>query len=98
MSVTEQGFTVLEMLVCLCIIGSLTMLGLGRRSDLELDHLYYLNDYLLNQSEAISQRQTVAYEKGVSFNSMGHVDMARTIGFGSHSIVVYLGNGYATVR
>ena len=95
---TNRGFTLLEMLLVMCILISLSVISLSRNSDLELEHLYYLNDYLYEQSNAMTKRTNTAFSKGISFNSMGHVNRAMTIEFKRHSVVVHLGNGYATIR
>ena len=88
----------LEMLAVLFIIASFSLISLKKYYRLDLEAYYYLNDYLHEQAEAMLNRQSVVYEKGVSFNEMGHVNLGRTIPFGKHQVVVHLGNGYATIE
>lgn len=88
----------LEMLICMVIISTLMILAISNTNDLNLDHYYFLNEYLLSQSEAILKKTNVFIGKGVSFNNMGHVNQARTIDFKNHQIIVHLGNGYATTK
>lgn len=88
----------LEMLICIVIISTLMILAISNTNDLNLDHYYFLNEYLLSQSEAILKKTNVSIGKGVSFNNMGHVNQARTIDFKNHQIIVHLGNGYATTK
>ena len=98
MSAIRKGYTFLEVLLCLCIISTMLLVSLRMSGKLHLEHYYYLNDYVLKQSEAILNRETVSYEKGVRFNSMGHVNQGRTIDFHHHQVIVHLGNGYATLE
>lgn len=95
---TKKGFSLLEMLVCMVIISAFMLVSLRNTNRLNLDHYYFLNDYLYKQSEAMITRQGVSIGSGIYFNSMGHVNQARTIDFLNHSIVIHLGNGYATIK
>ena len=98
MSATDKGYSILEMLICLMIISSISLLALNYHKVLELDHFNFLNEYLIRQSEAISTKKPSIYEKGITFNEMGHVNQARTINFGKYDVIIHLGNGYATYR
>lgn len=93
---SKKGFSMPEMLVCMCIICALMLLSINSTNKLNLDNYYFLNDYLYNQSLAILNKEKIFLDHGVSFNEMGHVNQARTIKFENHSIIVHLGNGYAT--
>ena len=93
---SKKGFSMLEMLACLCLISALTLLSVINTSNLNLEHYSYLNNYELKQSEAILNNQEVSVGKGVYFNSMGHINQARTIEFKNHRVILHLGNGYAT--
>jgi len=92
----HKGYTLLELLIVLMIISSLSLLSISKYSDLNLDYLYFINDYLNNQANALCSNQTVSYKRGISFNSKGHVNMARTINFARHDVVIHLGSGYLT--
>ena len=87
-----------ELLLGILILGIMTLLTMGHRVHSDPEHIYFMNEYLLTQSEALTQRVSCFYEKGITFNSMGHVNMGMTLHFGNHEIIVHLGNGYATLR
>ncbi len=88
----------MEMLLSMLVICGMLLLNISRHSSLKLDHYYYASDYLLLQSEAMLERKQKYLDKGVRFNSMGHIDLARTIDFGQHQVIVHLGNGYVFVE
>ena len=88
----------IEILAGLCVISALALISAGNVSKTDLSHYGYLNEYVLKQSEAMLERKTVTFEKGVSFNSMGHVNQGRTIDFLRHQVIVHLGNGYASLE
>ena len=88
----------LEMLITVLIIASLVLVSVNRRKQPDLERYRFLNDYLLLQSQAIREKRAKAYENGIRFNSMGHIDMARTVSFSSGKITLNLGNGYALIR
>jgi len=96
-SVTK-GYTLLGMLVSLALLSLLTLFAIHDFGNLDLDHYYYMNDYLYRQSQALSEKKSVSYLKGVSFNSMGHVNIGRTVHFKKHDVIVHLGNGYVTLE
>ena len=95
---SKKGFSMLEMLACMCIISTLMILTISNTSNIDLDHYQFLNDYLYDQSLAIYNRQQVNVGSGIYFNSMGHVNQARTIDFKNHSVIIHLGSGYATIK
>lgn len=88
----------LEILAGLCVIAALALISFGSVSKTDLSYYSYLNEYVLKQSEAMRDRKSVNYEKGVSFNSMGHVNQGRTIDFLRHKVIVHLGNGYVSLE
>ncbi len=87
-----------EMLIGIVMIASLSIVCLGRYRQPQTDHYYFLNDYHLVQSEAMKQRKEMNAGQGVRFNSMGHIDLARTLRFGNKEITLNLGNGYALIK
>lgn len=87
-----------EILAGLCIITAMALISAGNVSKTDLSYYSYLNEYVQKQSEAMRDRKAVNYEKGVSFNSMGHVNQGRTIDFLRHQVIVHLGNGYASLE
>ena len=95
---SKKGFSLLEMLVCMVIISAFMLVSLQNTNRLNLDHYYFLNDYLYNQSKAMVERDEVSIGRGIYFNSMGHVNQARTIDFNNHQVIIHLGSGYATIK
>ena len=87
-----------EMLAVLFIIASFSLISLRKYSRLDLEAYYFLNDYLTVQADALLKRKPSGFEKGISFNEMGHVNMGRTVSFGRHDVIIHLGNGYATIE
>ena len=92
----SKGFTLLESLVSVLIITTLMVLSLRNYHGINLDHYLFMNNYVESKSIAIKNYERVDFESGISFNEMGHVNMARTIGLNNHSIIIHLGNGYMT--
>ena len=88
----------LQILAGLCVVTAMALISFSRISKTDLSYYDYLNEYVLKQSEAMRYRKPVVYEKGVSFNSMGHVNQGRTIDFLRHKVIIHLGNGYASLE
>ena len=97
-SSTEKGFTILELLVSMMIVCGVGLIALSFDPVLNLDHYYYMNEYLETLCNSLTQKQTNSYKGGIFFNSMGHVYQGKTIDFGRHQVIVHLGNGYATIK
>lgn len=93
---TNDGFTLLEMLICLFIISAISLLTITNFKDLNLEHYYFMNDYLYNQSSAIKDKKKKYLDYGLSINKSGHINMAKTIKINGHNIIIHLGNGYIT--
>ena len=96
-----KGFSMLEMLISLSIITTLSLFGLYHLKPLNIEHYIFMNEYLNNQVDAmISKRQNIFnnhHSKDIiSFNTLGHINKAQTIKIGNHEIIVHLGNGYLT--
>lgn len=95
---TEKGFSLLEMLICMMMISSLSLVSLRLNRIRNNDHFYFLNDCMLEQSKAMRDRREHAFRDGIRFNSMGHINMARTIRFHEKKITLNLGSGYVLIR
>lgn len=95
---SRKGFSMLEMLVCMCIISAMISLSLLNVNNTDFDYYYFLNDYLYTQIEAMNKREDVDFKNGIYFNNMGHVNQAKTVDFNNHSVVIHIGNGYATIK
>lgn len=86
------------MLLSLMVICGIGLIALSFNPVLNLDHYYYMNDYLETLAESLIEKETNSFKGGIFFNSMGHVYQGKTIDFGKHKVIVHLGNGYATVK
>jgi len=95
---TNKGYTLIEMLLVIIVISLFALTGIYINKDYSYDYYDYLNEYLLKQSEAMLDREDKSMEYGISFNSMGHINQARTIKFDNRDLVIHLGNGYAFIR
>ena len=88
----------LEMLLTLMVIAGIGLIALSFDPTLNLDHYYFMNDYLEMMSDSLVNKKTNSFRNGVYFNSMGHVYQGMTIDFGRHQVVIHLGTGYATIK
>ena len=94
---TDKGFSLLSMLLVLIIITSLLVLSLNRFIEPDNEYLYFMNDYLDCQSESmVSRSEGDLYRDNIHFYKTGRVNMARTVDFARHKVIVHLGNGYLT--
>lgn len=94
----RKGFSMLEMLACLIIISAFMLVSISNTNKLNLEHYEFLNKYELSQSQAILNREETSVGYGLHLNNMGHINQAKTIEFANHSVILHLGNGYATVE
>ncbi|MBR3227061.1 MAG: prepilin-type N-terminal cleavage/methylation domain-containing protein [Erysipelotrichaceae bacterium] len=93
----NRGFTLLEMLLGMMLLASLTVLVLGIFKEPDTEHLFFMNTYLERQCEALVNRRAVSLDDHpMSFYPGGRVDQARTVDFGDHKVIIHLGNGYLT--
>lgn len=95
---TKKGYTMLEMLICICILTSMIILCANNYGEINMESYYFLNDYLLKQAIAFKNKESVEINSEIYFNNMGHVNQARTIEFPNHKIIIHLGTGYATFQ
>lgn len=95
---TDKGFTLIETLLSLMIICAVGLISLSFNPSLNLEHYYFMNDYLITMAESLSEKKENSFRKGVYINSMGHVKQAKTIDFGRHKVIIHLGNGYASIK
>ena len=95
---TKKGFTLIETLLSLMIICAVGLISLSFNPSLNLEHYYFMNDYLITLAESLTNKEESSYKNGVYINSMGHVKQAKTIDFGRHKVIIHLGNGYASIK
>ena len=92
----KKGYSMVGMLVCLLILSVLLLISLNKINAIDLSHYDFINDYLIKQSKAILNKEEIDVSSNIYFNSMGHINRARTIDIGKHEIIIHLGNGYIT--
>jgi len=92
----DKGFTILETLICLLVISIFCLLSISYYHDIDYDYVYFINDYLQEQSKALTNREKVELDYGLAINDMGHPSRADSIMIGKHKVIVHLGNGYIT--
>ena len=92
----KKGFSLLEILLTLVIVSSMLVLTLPLYSELDLKHLYFLNEYLSKQKDSLISHERNDLDYDVSFNENGRVNHANTIDINNHKVIVHLGNGYVT--
>lgn len=90
-----KGFTLLEMMITLCIMSIFLMITLIERTKVDEDYYAFSSHYLYTQSEAIRKGQKEYIDENhISFNSLGNVNKAQTIQFSNNKkIIVELGGG-----
>lgn len=93
----NKGFTMLEVLLTIMITSSMLVLTLDRANSINLDWLYFSNDYLTKQTDSlINKQRNDINDYSISFNENGKVNKAQTISVGEKRIVIHLGTGYFT--
>lgn len=96
-----EGFTLLEMTVCLAMITLFTLLTLplGKRAD--LSHYAFMDKYQYLQCKALCNGECLNCPNEYSlfpiyFNEKGNINMGQSVTVNRHFIVIHLGNGYLT--
>ena len=92
----KKGFSVLELILVLIISMAVSVLTISNGKSLNMEHYYFMNDYLLKQSDSMRSCSHSSIDKNVGFNSMGRTSNAQTINFPKRKVIVHLGNGYIT--
>lgn len=81
----------MDICLVLAIILVINLLVLSNIKPINLDHFYYVSDYLYYQTKSMyGERINYQY---VSFNEQGNVNRARTIKINNHQITIGLGVG-----
>lgn len=94
--IDKRGYVLAELLVCVLISASLTLLTLGRTVDLDFAYRQFMNDFLKKQSASMAHKESAEVGYGLRINAMGHINQAKTLRFGKHWVIIHLGNGYLT--
>ncbi len=90
-----NGFTLLEMMITLCIMCIFLMITLIERTKVDEDYYAFSSHYLYTQSEAMRKAQKEYIDdKNISFNALGNVNKAQTLQFSNNKkIIIELGGG-----
>lgn len=98
---TNEGFSLIETLLSLLLIATLSILSISKMGHIDVSYAYLINDLLIGQSDALVNRERVdvdtPYSKyRISYNESGRVNRAQSIDIGDKKVVIHLGNGYIT--
>lgn len=98
----NKGFALVELLTVMMIIASMSLVSLSFYFEPDYEYLSMANELVKNSTDSlINKKQTeingfyTAYP--IRFNINGNVNMAQTIEFDNHKVVIHLGNGYFTI-
>ena len=98
----NKGFTLIELLIVMMIIASLSVVSLSFYVQPDYEYLQISNelvellfDCLINKKYALLIGFYSYYP--IRFNSKGNINMAQTVEFDGHNVVIHLGNGYFTI-
>lgn len=92
---TNKGFSLLEVLLTILIVTSLTLVTLSRVNNFNLSWLDFSNKYLYLQTDSlINKNENYVEGYDIHFNENGRVNRAQTIDFHNKKIVIHLGTGY----
>lgn len=93
----NKGFSLLSVLLCLLLMSSFSLLTINKYVEYDNEHLLFINDYLLKQTNSLINRQEERIDKqNVFFYKSGRVNQAKTIEFDKHQVIIHIGNGYLT--
>ncbi|WP_078712324.1 type II secretion system protein [Anaerorhabdus furcosa] len=104
----NRGFTMVEMILVLFIISSVSILVLPLLRLPNMEDMQFANEYLVQQSECIKMNNQQEYQSEIQanypypiiFNYKGNVQMAQTITFPSKhtQLVSQLGGGRIEIK
>lgn len=95
--INNKGYTLLSILLVLMMLSSFMVLSLNMFKDFDDSHLIFINNYLNNQADSLTNRSENTIEGSNNhFNKNGHVAKAESIEIGNHKVIIHLGNGYIT--
>ncbi len=94
----DNGFTLLEMCITVCIMTVLTLCTLHFVKPVVNPFFTMPDDCLYTQSEAILSTSPRTSTDGIYYNGNGNVNLARTMDVGGHTVIVELGGGRLVFR
>lgn len=92
---TNKGFTLIDILVVLFIVSSLSLVTISKYSAPDFLYIYLTNDILRDHvNSLVNKRESLVNEYGYYFNENGNINKAQTIHLKNKDIILHLGNGY----
>jgi len=90
---SNKGSILIELLLVLLVMTVLELLFFPYYKINTFHHYYFLNNYQLNQLEAMKKGEKIILDNDISFNAKGNVNQAKTIEINNHNYVIGLGLG-----
>lgn len=97
---TRQAFGLMELVLAVVVISLFSGISYSFNYSPNYDHLYFMNEYLIGQSKAMANNEGYHFKSiyakpkyPISFLKDGIINMAQTIDFGHHKVIIRLGNG-----
>lgn len=98
----SKGFALVELLIVMMIIASLSLVSLSFYIEPDYEYLHMANELVKTSAYSLINKQPaelygfyLAYP--IRFNVNGNVNMAQTVEFASHKLIIHLGNGYFVI-
>lgn len=92
---TKKGFGILDVLLLLLIVSSITLISLSKYHKPDFEYLYLSNKILKSHTDSLINKQyNYIDNEDIYFNENGNINKAQTINFKNHQIILHLGNGY----
>ena len=97
-----KGFALVELLVVMMIIASLSVVSLSFYVQPDYEYLHMANKLVELSSDCLINKKNAELtgfysHYPIRFNSNGNINMAQTVEFDGHNVVIHLGNGYFTI-
>ena len=95
--ITKKAYILLETLISLMIISCMSIFTINSYHQIDISHYDFINEYLNNKLESyLNKKRIDMNEYNIYFNEHGNINMARTIHFNKHKVIIHLANGYIT--
>lgn len=92
---TKKGFGILDILVLLLIVSSLTLVSISNFRKPDFEYIYLTNNILKSHTNSLINKEYNYIDNwGIYFNENGNINKAQTINFKNKKIILHLGNGY----
>ena len=94
-----KGFGMLDMLVVIFIVASLTVVTAKKYVVPDMDYIYLSNDIIESHVDALTDHvlnnvSNSYTNDNIYFNETGNINKGQTIDISNRKIVLHLGNGY----